>query len=89
MSIQEVKVTRFVATCDDCGRKFAQVPRLSMANADLAGHKCGEHRQAHDSTGGFRGILGGWNVYCVCGVHYVADDPAAPFACPKEVVPHE
>jgi len=30
-----------------------------------------DHRLAHDSTGGFRGVLGGWNRSCICGWHGV------------------
>jgi hypothetical protein len=55
-----------------------------MAEAELRGHRCGEHRRQYDSTGGYRGILGGWNVYCVCGASYVTEDPTEPFACPKD-----
>jgi len=84
MSVEEVQVTQFIATCDTCGRKFGRVPRRSMAESDLRTHKCGEHRREHDSTGGFRGILGGWNVSCVCGAHWMTENPSEPFACPKD-----
>lgn len=30
-----------------------------------------DHRLAHDNTGGFRGVLGGWNRNCTCGWHGV------------------
>jgi len=84
MTIEAIIITRYVATCDKCGRKFSPQPRKSMSERDLAWHECGVHRKEHDSTGGYRGILGGYNVHCVCGEHYVTDDPDAPFSCPKD-----
>lgn len=41
------------------------------------------HRPRHDSTGGYRGILGGFNENCVCGAHWVRDDLAEPWQCPR------
>ena len=78
-------VRRYTAVCDSCGRRFYEQSSLSAAEWDLKSHKCGEHRQAHDSTGGYRGILGGWNVSCVCGEHWVDHEGNTPFKCPKDV----
>lgn len=82
MSIETKLVTRYVAVCDSCGRRFGSVASEGMAEWDLRTHKCGEHREQHDSTGGFRGILGGWNRDCVCGAHYVSETESEPFKCP-------
>lgn len=84
MSIETRTVLRYYAVCDDCGRRYASQPRETMAEADLRDHKCGEHRQEHDSTGGWRGVLGGWNVHCVCGARWVTEDPSEPFKCPND-----
>lgn len=82
--IQESKVTMFAAVCDDCGRTYGRHPRRIMAEDDLARHECGVHRQQHDSAGGFRGVLGGWNVSCICGKTYVTQNPSDPFHCPAD-----
>ena len=80
--IEEVKVTRYRAVCDHCGRRFG-LGSSQSAEYDLRTHECGEHRRQYDNTGGFRGILGGWNVSCVCGESWVVPDPSTPFACPQ------
>lgn len=80
--IEERKVTRYTPTCEKCGWRGNTSYRRSYAERDLESHRCGEHRQAHDSTGGFRGILGGYNVRCVCGERWVAD-AGEPFRCPR------
>lgn len=77
-------VRRYTAVCDSCCRRFYERARRDAAEWDLKTHKCGEHRQAHDSTGGYRGILGGYNVSCVCGEHWVDHDGNATFHCPKD-----
>jgi len=33
-----------------------------------------EHHLQYDNTGGFRGVLGGWNRTCTCGWHGVDED---------------
>jgi hypothetical protein len=81
--ILETTVKRYTAVCDSCGWKSSPNPREVYAEHDLDIHKCGDHREAHDSTGGFRGILGGYNRRCVCGSHYISDVPDE-FRCPKD-----
>lgn len=81
--IEERKVTRYTPVCPVCGWRGVSVVRRSYAERDLARHPCGVHRESHDSTGGFRGILGGYNRRCVCGERYVSD-AGEPFACPRE-----
>jgi hypothetical protein len=83
MTISEKQVTRYYPECDACGWKGSPSYRREMAQHDFDRHPCGRHYQAHDSTGGFRGILGGYNVYCVCGARYV-DYDGSPFHCPRD-----
>lgn len=89
MTVQEIPSTLYKAVCDDCGRAFFPRRRKSIAEWDLKDHECGVHRQAHDSTGGYRGILGGWNVSCVCGERWVDHDGNTPFRCPKDTAEQE
>lgn len=77
--------TRYVYVCDDCGWKGDETSTVEYAARSERGHRCGEHRQQHDSTGGYRGILGGYNVYCICGARWTTQTPGEPFACPKEI----
>ena len=76
-------VTRYTPVCDDCGWKGSPSPRREIADRDLSFHKCGEHREAPNSTGGYRGILGGFNRYCVCGARYVSEGGNEVFDCPR------
>lgn len=82
-TIEAVPVTRYRATCSTCDRKFGMNTKQG-AEWDLRTHECGVHRQQHDNTGGWRGILGGWNIRCVCGARYVTEDDSAAFHCPKD-----
>jgi len=84
--IEEKKVTTYTAVCDTCGKIMGRRYRKTLAEADLHNHRhlCGKHYQQYDNTGGYRGILGGWNVYCACGEHWVTDNPSEPFKCPKD-----
>lgn len=80
--IETKAVTRYTPVCEECGWRGHSSHRREYAERDLDSHPCGEHRQAHDSTGGFRGILGGYNVRCVCGESWVVDG-GEPFTCPR------
>jgi hypothetical protein len=42
------------------------------------------HAEEYDSSGGYRGILRGRNISCICGAHWVATDSRVPFACPND-----
>lgn len=81
--IEKRNSPRYIGICDNCGWKTNSVWKESVAERDLSWHKCGEHRQKHDSTGGYRGILGGFNMRCVCGEGWVVDDLSVGFHCPK------
>lgn len=45
----------------------------------------GYHRSLHNSTGGHRGILGGYTVECVCGAKWVEEASTKKFECPREM----
>jgi hypothetical protein len=61
--------TRYVPDWEDVGQPVTIV---------------GEHRREHDSTGGHRGILGGYMVRCVCGESWVSQNPSEAFMCPAD-----
>lgn len=84
MSIHEIPTTVYKAVCDTCGRSYEPRRRRALAASDLIRHECGVHRREHDSTGGHRGILAGWNVRCICGEAWVEDATGKPFKCPKD-----
>lgn len=81
--IETIKTVRYRPKCDKCGWHGTPNRFENHARRDLDRHPCGEHREAHDSTGGFRGILGGRNRFCVCGAHYVSHFDEA-FKCPRD-----
>lgn len=82
-TIEAVPMTRYRATCYTCDRKFGLNTKQG-AEWDLRTHECGTHRQQHDSTGGYRGILGGRNITCICGARWVCFEDGTPFKCPNE-----
>lgn len=86
MSIEKYTrtIVRYRATCDTCKKVFPEAHNERAAEWDLRSHNCGEHRPEHDSTGGYRGILGGFSVRCVCGSRWVVDRPGTPFSCPDD-----
>lgn len=81
--IEEKKTTRYRPVCDSCDWRGDSGYSRKHAEYDLRNHKCGEHREQHDFTGGYRGILGGYNRYCVCGERYVSE-ALDLFKCPKD-----
>lgn len=85
--ITESKATRYQASCDNCDWAGSKHFRKSMAEHELGQHKCGEHRPTY-GDGSFRGILGGFNRDCVCGAHWVTDEPGlGTWSCPKATTP--
>lgn len=83
--IEAKRVIRYTFTCETCGYNGGSRARRTLAEADEQVHAltCGRHFEAHDSTGGYRGILGGYNRYCVCGAHYVTEN-IDEFKCPRK-----
>lgn len=82
--IETRKVMRYRALCDNCNWSGDWLYNEQYATQALSRHKCGEHRRVHDSTGGYRGILGGWNVRCVCGAAWVVQNSSEKFKCPMD-----
>lgn len=85
--IEERKVTRHTAVCDNCG--WRGIPRLGYRGHDYAvreleHHKgqCGEHRATYAS--GSRHWAGGWRYECICNESWIVEDVWAEFKCPKD-----
>lgn len=82
--IETRKLTRYRFVCEECTYKSILYQRTEDAERDERRHECGVHREEHDSTGGYRGILGGYNRHCICGARYTSESGMEKFQCPRD-----
>src|SRR5690554_5007992 len=83
--IETKRYTRHVFVCDECGWRGdpERTKEAAQRDGDTHSSRCGQHGEEYDSTGGYRGILGGYNRRCICGARYISE-LGEPFACPKD-----
>lgn len=84
MAIREILVPRYYGVCDNCGWMTSRLAQERYVERELSDHKCGEHRQEYDSTGGLNPLTGRYRRYCVCGVMWTVESSTEAFKCPED-----